>query len=71
MPFPANLPAIQDRLANWWEFGEQEAPCLVISTVPDEIDGLAASVGTRGLLAVIGGATCDEAEMLMEKYGAG
>jgi hypothetical protein len=31
-----NLAAIQDRLKNWWHFGEQDKPCVIIRTLKDD-----------------------------------
>ncbi|MCJ7735913.1 MAG: hypothetical protein MUQ10_01185, partial [Anaerolineae bacterium] len=64
----------KERLDQWYDVLRHildQGKSVQVYARPDEIDGLVANVGTRGLLAVIGGATCDEAEMLMEKYGAG
>lgn len=35
--FNHNLPGIQDHLENWWNFGEQERPCFLI-TIPPSAD---------------------------------
>jgi hypothetical protein len=35
--FNHNLPGIQDRLENWWNFSEQERPCFLI-TIPPSAD---------------------------------
>lgn len=32
--FNHHLPGIQDRLENWWNFGEQERPCFLITMPP-------------------------------------
>ena len=33
--FATRLPTIRGRLTNWWEHGEQEHPCLLITLPPD------------------------------------
>jgi len=34
--FETELPVIQARLSNWWEFGEQEHPCILITLPPED-----------------------------------
>jgi len=36
--FSNSLPEIQAKLENWWIFGEQEFPCLLITLPPEEAD---------------------------------
>ena len=33
-PFDSRLPAIQSRLENWWQSGDQEQPCLLFASGP-------------------------------------
>ncbi len=33
--FETKLPKIQDKLSNWWEFGDQKNPCILITLPPE------------------------------------
>lgn len=35
-PFDTRLPAVQARLENWWEYGDQEYPCVLFTSGPPD-----------------------------------